>query len=300
MTRLMAHRAPILAQRPSARLTALAVGALRRSWSRRSQRGASRLAVAAVRARLGGSCSSTREPRLTPAHRGRRCRHPLDHGVAVAGAASPSTPSTWTSTCSSRARVPLPELRELLRRKYATRPPDVVLAGQQPRAARRPPEPGRPVLGRPRRVRRRGPGRGRRPSPGRGRHGHVAPPGLDGDARSGAPPPARHAAGAGGHGLVSGRSGLAGRRPARQLAASAGPIEVRYRGGPGPRGPRQRGRSACPKHAGGRGRRRSCATRPGATSRRPRRPGGSPPPRACRSTGSPTTRSGPESSGARS
>jgi hypothetical protein len=57
----------------------------------------------------------------------------------------------------------------------------------------------------------------------------VAPPGLEGDARAGAPAPARDATGDRGHGLVPARPGLAGAGP--QLAAPGGSIEVGYLAG---------------------------------------------------------------------
>ena len=109
--------------------------------------------------------------------------------------------------------VPLPELRELLRRKYQTRHIDLIVSGRQPRAPDRTPQPGGPLLERARRVPRRGPDGRRRPAPRVRRDRYLAPHGVGGHAHSGAPPAARDPAGRRGRRRLTDRPCLDGGSP---------------------------------------------------------------------------------------
>jgi signal transduction histidine kinase/ABC-type uncharacterized transport system substrate-binding protein len=119
----MAHRAPILAQRPSARPTALAVVALAALLVAAVPAGSQQAEVAPPARRV---LLLYGEPRLTPAI------------VAVDAiirstleSRSPGLVTFYTEYLDLNlfdGAVPQPELRELLRRKYASRPLDLIVA----------------------------------------------------------------------------------------------------------------------------------------------------------------------------
>ena len=102
--------------------------------------------------RPGGSCSSIGEPRLTPAIVAVDTAIRSTHGVAVAGPRDllhrvPGPQPVRGHRAPARAaRAAPPEVRDP--------PPRPDRGGRQPRAPDRPPQPGGPLLGRPRRVRR--------------------------------------------------------------------------------------------------------------------------------------------------
>src|SRR5262245_20843306 len=121
----MAHRAPILARRPSARLTALAVAALAILLAGTDPAGSQPASPA------GGPTQPARrvlrlygERRLTPAIVA------VDAVIrSTIESRSPGPVTFYTEYLDLNlfdGAAPQPELLELLRRKYATRPLDVV------------------------------------------------------------------------------------------------------------------------------------------------------------------------------
>ena len=175
-----------------------------------------------------------RRAAIDPGHRG--CRHgdSIDDRVPIADPGhllhrvSGLHPLRRRRAPARAARVAPAEVRH---------PPHRPDRGDgQPSAPRRPAQPEGPLLERARRLRERGPEGRRRPSARCRRHGHMAPHWLDGDARPGAPPPARYPTSGRDRGGDARRSGLAGSSaPAARHAVWIGRGRVSRRSPPGGR-----------------------------------------------------------------